>query len=141
MRGAEIRGFLGMVFLSAFTVLAIFFLLDPYIDGTIETITINTAKYYFNLGWLKTYYATLLLTFVFMIFFMDKNQVGALILGLVLGSVPLLEKYRLPGTVRVLNLFHQETATNLQTYLPYVAVLLGVLVVFGLLKLTNRIFR
>jgi len=141
VKGAEIRGFIAMVLFSAFTVMAIFSLLDPYIDETIETITVNTEKYYLNLGWIKVYYGTLLLSFILMIFFMDKNQVGALILGQVLGSVPLLEHYRLPGVVRVLNLFNQETAANLQTYLPYVAVLLGALVVFGLLKLVNRIFK
>ncbi|NLY91418.1 MAG: hypothetical protein GX081_07400 [Firmicutes bacterium] len=141
MKGEEIRGLLATILFSAFTVIAVFFLLDPFIAETTETITVNTQKYYINLGWLQVYYMTLLITFVLMIFFMEKKQVWALILGLVLGSVPLLEQYRLPGVVRVLNVFNQSAASNLQTYIPYVAVFLGALVVFGLLKVTNRILK
>jgi small-conductance mechanosensitive channel len=43
--------------------------------------------------------------------------------------------------VQVLNLFEQGAAKNIQTYIPYLAILLGALVVFGLLKITNRILR
>jgi len=141
MKGAEIRGSIATILFSAFTVLAIFSLLDPFIAEATETITVNTQKYYINLGWVKVYFTTLLLTFVLMVFFMDRKQVWSLILGLVLGSVPLLEEYRLPGAVKVLNLFNQNMATNLQTHIPYVAVLLGALVVFGLLKVTGRILK
>lgn len=141
MKGAEIRGLIATILFSAFAVIAIFSLLDPFITEATETLTVNTQKYYINLGWIKVYFGTLLLTFVVMIFFMEKKQVWALILGLVLGSIPLLEEYRLPGVVRVMNLFNQNTAANLQTYIPYVAILLGALVVFGLLKVTNRILK
>jgi hypothetical protein len=141
MKGAEFRGLIATILFSAFAVMAVFSLLDPFIADTTETLTVNTEKYYINLGWLQLYFATLLITFVLIIFFMEKNQVWALILGLVLGSIPLLEHYRLPSVVQVLNLFEQGAAKNIQTYIPYLAILLGALVVFGLLKITNRILR
>lgn len=141
MKGAEFRGIIGTILFSAFTVIAVFSLLDPFIAETTETLTVNSQKFYINLGWIKVYFSTLLFTFVLMILFMEKRQVGFLILGLVLGSLPLLEQYRIPGVVKVLNLFNQGAAGNLQTYIPYAAVLLGALGVFGLLKATNRIFK
>lgn len=141
MKGSDLRGLLGTVLFSAFAVIAVFFLLDPLVKGGTETLVINTHKIHINFGWIKEYGATLLVTFGLMIFVMDKRQVWPLVIGLVLGSIPLIEQYRMPGVAQVMNVFGQSASNNIQTYIPHLTVLLGALLVLALLKVTNRIFK
>lgn len=141
MKSTELRGLLGTILFSAFAVIAVFFLLDPLVTDTTETLVVNTHKIYINFGWIKGYGGTLLITFVLMIFFMNKRQVWPLIIGLVLGSIPLLEQYRVPGVARVMNVIGQTATAKVQTYIPHLAVLLGAFLVLVLLKITNRIFK
>src|SRR5690606_31332402 len=121
--------------------IAVFFLLNPLVKDTTETIVVNTHKIYINFGWIKGYGGTLLITFVLMILFMNKQQVWPLILGLVLGSIPLLEQYRMPGVAQVMNVFGKSATTSIQAYIPHLAVLLGALLVMALLKIANRILK
>lgn len=141
MKDTELRGLIGTILFSAFAVIAVFFLLDPLISDSTETILINTHKIYINFGWIQVYYGTLLIAFVLMILFMNKTQVWFLVIGLVLGSIPLLDQYRIPGVGKVMNIFSQNATANFQTYIPHLAVLIGALVVLALLKITNRIFK
>ncbi|HHW12354.1 MAG TPA: hypothetical protein GXX33_05055 [Firmicutes bacterium] len=141
MKETDLRGLLGTILFSAFTVIALFFLLQPLVAESTETLVVNTHKIYINFGWIKVYGGVLLIAFVLMVIFMNKRQVWPLIIGLVLGSIPLLEQYRVPGVARVLNVFSQSATANIQTFIPHLTVFLGALVVLALLRITNRIFK
>ena len=141
MKGTELRDHLSTILFSAFAVIAVFFLLRPMITDTTETLVINTQKIYINLGWVKGYGVTLFITFVLMVLFMNKHQIWSLIIGLLVGSLPLLKQYQIPGVARVMNVFGQSAALNVQTVIPYLAIILGALLVLVLLKIANRIFK
>ena len=141
MKATELRANLGTMLFVIFSIITVFTLLDPVISEAIETLSINNHKFYINLGWIKVYLATLLTTFVLILLFMDKRQVWLLSLGIILGSILLVKDYRIPGVVQVLNLFEQNSAANFQTYIPYLAIALGTLLLFGLLKVINKIFK
>ncbi|NLM36588.1 MAG: hypothetical protein GX202_00490 [Firmicutes bacterium] len=141
MKETDFRGLLGTILFSAFTVIALFFLLQPLVPGSTETLVVNTHKIYINFGWIKVYGGVLLIAFVLMVIFMNKQRVWPLLIGLVLGSLPLIEQYRVPGIGQVMNVFSQAATVKLQDYIPHLAVLLGALVVLVLLKIANRIFK
>ena len=140
MKGAQLRSDLSNLLFTAFSIISVFSLLDPFIKEATETITINNQKIYMNLGWMEVYLCTLAITFILILLFMDKNKVWLLSFGVILGSFPIIERYRVPGVGQVLNLFDKQ-GTNLQDLIPYFTVLVGTLLILGLLKGANKVFK
>jgi hypothetical protein len=137
----ELRSNLATILFCAFSIIAVFFLLNPLIGEATETLTVNSKKIYLNVGWMKVYFATLLVTFVLIILLMDKKLVWVLTLGLVLGSIPVLDQYRVPGLGRLVSVFEKNNLGNFQTYIPYLTVILGIFLVLILLKILNKILN
>ncbi|HBK67132.1 MAG TPA: hypothetical protein DDZ91_00685 [Firmicutes bacterium] len=140
MKGAQLRSDLSNLLFTAFSIISVFSLLDPFIKEATETITINNQKIYMNLGWMEVYLCTLAITFILILLFMDKNKVWFLSIGVILGSFPIIDRYRVPGVGQILNLFDKQ-GTNLQDLLPYLTVLVGTLAILGLLKGANKVFK
>ncbi|HBR28556.1 MAG TPA: hypothetical protein DD734_03605 [Firmicutes bacterium] len=137
----ELRSNLTTILFCAFSIIAVFFLLDPLIAEATDTLTVNSKRIYLNVGWIKVYFATLLVTFILIILLMDKKQIWVLTLGLVLGSIPVLDQYRVPGLGRVVSVFQQNNLGDFQTYIPYLAVILGIFLVLVLLKVMNKVLK
>ena len=53
MKETALRGLLGTILFSAFAVIAVFFLLNPLVKDTTETIVVNTHKIILTLVGLK----------------------------------------------------------------------------------------
>ncbi|NLW57113.1 MAG: hypothetical protein GX050_10975 [Firmicutes bacterium] len=130
------------IIFSAFSIIALFMLLDPLIGETTKTLSVNTEKInlslHMNFGWVWVYLLTLAVTFLLILFLMDKSKTWFFGLGTLLGSlVVVLEFYRVPGRGQLASLIGQK-GSELHTYFPYFVVVVGTIVLVGLLKLCKK---
>lgn len=136
---------LSNIIFSAFSVIALFLLLDPLIEETSKTLSINTERLnlslHMNFGWVWVYLLTLAVTFFLILFLMDKSKTWVLGLGTLLGSIAVvLQHYRVPGRGQIANLFGQQ-GSQLHDLFPYFVVIVGTFVLLALLKTFNKVSK
>ena len=141
MSDAKFRANVNTILFNAFSVISVFFLLNPFIKKATDTITINGNRIHFDQGWLTTYLFTLLITFFLAILLKDKRQIWLTTIGVLLGSLPLLEQYNFPVTAKLGKTLGQQGGANIEIYIPYLAIIVGILIVFGLIKGANKVFK
>ncbi len=141
MSDTKLRSTVNTLLFSAFSVISVFFLLNPFIKKATESITINGNRIHFDQGWLTTYLFTLIITFILIIFVKDKKQIWLISVGALLGSLPLLEQYNFPVVAKIGKAFSQQGGSNFELYIPHIAIILGILILFGLLKGVNKVFK
>lgn len=126
---------------NAFALVALFFLLSRFFPGKTGTVIINEVRIYYNSGWLISYFIALAATLVLTIIFGARKRVALTILGVLAGSLLLIDFYNLSQLVSLLDSFGKQDLKVLQDYLPHLAAGVGTLVYWGLLSFYNWIFR
>ena len=137
----EVRTGGAVLLFNAFALVALFFLLAPFFPGRTGTVVINEIKIYYNSGWVSAYFIALAATLVLTIIFGARKRVALTILGVLAGSLLLVDAYNLSQLVNLLDSFGKQGLKVLQDYLPHLAAVVGTLVYWGLLSFYNWIFR
>jgi len=131
----------GALFLfNAFAVVALFFLLEPFFSGGTGSVTINQTRIYYNAEWLTVYFIALAATLVLTLIFGSRRRVLLNVTGILAGSLALLNLYRLPQLVSLLDSSRQGWKI-VQNNLHFLAVIVGTLLYWALLRLYDRVFR
>lgn len=131
----------GALFLfNAFAVVALFFLLDQFFSGGTGSVTINETRIYYNAQWLTVYFIALAVTLVLSLVFGSRRRVLLNVAGIFVGSLALLSFYRLPQLVGLFGSGRQGWKV-IQHNLHYLAVIVGTLLYWALLRLFDRVFR
>jgi|GEM_PF-2087172 len=125
---------------NAFSVVAIFNIIEPFLPKNSATLSINSEKIYINIGWLWIFVCTLALVLVINILLLDRKRVFHISLGIFVGALILLNTYTFPALVKIVSSFSTEGIKALQNYIPHIAAVVGSLISFGILKLYNKIF-
>ncbi len=131
----------GILFLfNAFAVVALFFLLEPFFSSGTGSVTINETRIYYNAQWLTLYFIALAITLVLTLVFGSRRRILLNVAGIFLGSLALLSFYRLPQLVSLFGSGRQGWKI-IQHNLHYLAVIVGTLLYWALLRLFDRVFR
>jgi hypothetical protein len=141
MNRDEVRTGGAVLLFNAFALVALFFILSSFFPGKTGTVVVNEVKIYYNSGWLTAYFIALAATLVMTIVFGSRKRVVLTILGVLAGSLLLLDFYNLSQIVNFLDSFGKQGLKVLQDYLPHLAAVVGTLVYWGLLSLYNWLFR
>lgn len=137
----EVRAGGATLLFNTFALVALFSLLSSFFPGKTGTVVINEVRIHYNAGWLTAYFIALAATLVLTIIFGSRKKVVLTILGVLAGSLLLLDFYNLSQFVAVFDSFGKQGLKVLQDYLPHLAAVIGTLVYWGLLSLYNWIFR
>ena len=141
MNRDEVRTGGAVLLFNAFALVALFFILSSFFPGKTGTVVVNEVKIYYNSGWLTAYFIALAATLVMTIVFGSRKRVVLTILGVLAGSLLLVDAYNLSQLVNLLDSFGKQGLKVLQDYLPHLAAVVGTLVYWGLLSLYNWLFR
>src|SRR5690554_1565350 len=141
MNRDEVRTGGAVLLFNAFALVALFFILSSFFPGKTGTVVVNEVKIYYNSDWLTAYFIALAATLVMTIVFGSRKRVVLTILGVLAGSLLLLDFYNLSQIVNFLDSFGKQGLKVLQDYLPHLAAVVGTLVYWGLLSLYNWLFR
>lgn len=141
MNRDEVRTGGAVLLFNAFALVALFFILSSFFPGKTGTVVVNEVKIYYNSGWLTAYFIALAATLVMTIVFGSRKRVVLTILGVLAGSLLLLDFYNLSQIVNFLDSFGKQGLKVLQDYLPHLAAVVGTMVYWGLLSLYNWLFR